>query len=288
MQMICEAYALMKGLLGLKPAEMSAIFAEWNKGILDSFLDRDHGGHPQAEGPRHRRSRSSTSCSTPPARRAPASGPRPTPSTWACPPRRSPRRSSRGASRRSRRSASPPRRSSRAPARSTAASKKALVAAIHDALYCSKICCYAQGFQLMRAGAEGIRLEAQLRRDRADLAGRLHHPRGVPAEDHRGLRPQARPGEPAPRPLLQQDVQGGPGELAQGDRPRRRVRRARSDLQRRRSPTTTATARRASRRTSSRRQRDYFGAHTYERVDQPRGKFFHLDWPDPKRPQFGV
>jgi hypothetical protein len=28
-------------------------------------------------------------------------------------------------------------------------------------------------------------------------------------------------------------------------------------------------------------QRDYFGAHTYERVDQPRGKFFHLDWPEP-------
>ena len=38
MQMICEAYALMKGLLGLKPAEMGAIFSEWNTGILDSFL----------------------------------------------------------------------------------------------------------------------------------------------------------------------------------------------------------------------------------------------------------
>ncbi len=25
-------------------------------------------------------------------------------------------------------------------------------------------------------------------------------------------------------------------------------------------------------------QRDYFGAHTYERMDQPKGKFFHLDW----------
>jgi len=25
-------------------------------------------------------------------------------------------------------------------------------------------------------------------------------------------------------------------------------------------------------------QRDYFGAHTYERVDQPRGKFFHTNW----------
>ncbi len=32
-------------------------------------------------------------------------------------------------------------------------------------------------------------------------------------------------------------------------------------------------------------QRDYFGAHTFERVDQPRGKFFHIDWPNPKRPQ---
>ena len=25
-------------------------------------------------------------------------------------------------------------------------------------------------------------------------------------------------------------------------------------------------------------QRDFFGAHTYERVDRPRGKFFHTDW----------
>lgn len=25
-------------------------------------------------------------------------------------------------------------------------------------------------------------------------------------------------------------------------------------------------------------QRDYFGAHTYERVDRPRGSFYHTDW----------
>ena len=25
-------------------------------------------------------------------------------------------------------------------------------------------------------------------------------------------------------------------------------------------------------------QRDYFGAHTYERVDKPRGQFFHTEW----------
>jgi 6-phosphogluconate dehydrogenase len=25
-------------------------------------------------------------------------------------------------------------------------------------------------------------------------------------------------------------------------------------------------------------QRDYFGAHSYERLDKPRGKFFHSNW----------
>jgi 6-phosphogluconate dehydrogenase len=32
-------------------------------------------------------------------------------------------------------------------------------------------------------------------------------------------------------------------------------------------------------------QRDYFGAHTYERTDEARGKFFHLDWLHPNRPE---
>ncbi|MEG3768380.1 NADP-dependent phosphogluconate dehydrogenase [Alteromonas sp. 14N.309.X.WAT.G.H12] len=35
-------------------------------------------------------------------------------------------------------------------------------------------------------------------------------------------------------------------------------------------------------------QRDYFGAHTYQRVDKPAGKKFHLDWSDPARPQIAV
>ena len=25
-------------------------------------------------------------------------------------------------------------------------------------------------------------------------------------------------------------------------------------------------------------QRDYFGAHTFERIDKPAGEFFHYDW----------
>lgn len=38
MQLICEAYHLMKSALGLSPDEMSRVFEEWNKGELDSFL----------------------------------------------------------------------------------------------------------------------------------------------------------------------------------------------------------------------------------------------------------
>ena len=38
MQLIGEAYDLMRSLLGLTPAEMSRIFADWNRGKLDSYL----------------------------------------------------------------------------------------------------------------------------------------------------------------------------------------------------------------------------------------------------------
>src|SRR5256885_10393520 len=38
MQLICEAYHLMKDGLGMTADEMSAVFAEWNKGELDSYL----------------------------------------------------------------------------------------------------------------------------------------------------------------------------------------------------------------------------------------------------------
>ncbi|PYJ84994.1 MAG: phosphogluconate dehydrogenase (NADP(+)-dependent, decarboxylating) [Verrucomicrobia bacterium] len=38
MQLICEAYHLMKAGLGMTADEMHQVFAEWNKGDLDSFL----------------------------------------------------------------------------------------------------------------------------------------------------------------------------------------------------------------------------------------------------------
>ena len=38
MQMICEAFFLMERLLGMSPREMSTVFAEWNGGELSSYL----------------------------------------------------------------------------------------------------------------------------------------------------------------------------------------------------------------------------------------------------------
>src|SRR5205823_6657204 len=58
MQLICEAYQLMKDGLGMTPEEMSAVFAEWNKGELDSYLieitrdilaKKDEDGSPLVE-----------------------------------------------------------------------------------------------------------------------------------------------------------------------------------------------------------------------------------------------
>jgi 6-phosphogluconate dehydrogenase len=42
MQMICEAYALMQGLLKMKAPEMGAIFSEWNAGHARLLPHRDH------------------------------------------------------------------------------------------------------------------------------------------------------------------------------------------------------------------------------------------------------
>jgi 6-phosphogluconate dehydrogenase len=53
MQLICEVYDLMKRGLGMTNAEMHAVFAEWNQGELDSYLieiTRDILGYKDEEG----------------------------------------------------------------------------------------------------------------------------------------------------------------------------------------------------------------------------------------------
>ena len=113
MQMICEAYDLLRGLLGMKAAEIGAVFAEWNKGALDSYLIEITADILQQKDPVTGKRPWLTSSSTPPAKKARANGPASMRSTWAYPPRRSPRPSLRAACPPSKRNASPPPRFSR-------------------------------------------------------------------------------------------------------------------------------------------------------------------------------
>lgn len=53
MQLICEAYQVMRDLLGMEPAEMHEVFREWNNGDLDSYLieiTRDILGYTENDG----------------------------------------------------------------------------------------------------------------------------------------------------------------------------------------------------------------------------------------------
>jgi len=53
MQLICEAYQLMRDVLGMTAGEMSAVFADWNRGELDSYLveiTRDILAYTDADG----------------------------------------------------------------------------------------------------------------------------------------------------------------------------------------------------------------------------------------------
>ena len=60
------------------------------------------------------------------------------------------------------------------------------------------------------------------------------------------------------------------------------ITRSRPACRLRRSPPRSlslmATAPSACLRICFQAQRDYFGAHTYERIDKPRGEFFHTNW----------
>ena len=82
MQLICEAYHLMRDGLGMTADEMHEVFAKWNKGKLDSYLIEITRDILAVQG-RGRHSRWWTRSWTPPSRRAPASGRASRRWTWA-------------------------------------------------------------------------------------------------------------------------------------------------------------------------------------------------------------
>jgi 6-phosphogluconate dehydrogenase len=275
MQLICEAYYMMKNLLGMTEKEMSGVFAEWNKGDLDSYLieitadilgqaDPDTG-KPMTEmimdtagqkGTGKWTSQSALDLGTPAPTIAEAVFAR-------CI----------SAIKEERVAAS---EKLKGPRSTWKGKKEKFVQDIHDALYASKLCSYAQGFALMQAASDeyGYKLNfkeiPQIFRGgciiRAVFLDRIRD-----AYKRKGLnnllmapyfRKTVRKCQSGWRRVCQAAVKYGVPAPA----------------------FTSALAYYDSYRTARlpanllQAQRDYFGAHTFERTDKPRGEFFHNQW----------
>jgi 6-phosphogluconate dehydrogenase len=283
MQMICEAYDLMRNLLGLAPAEIGRIFEKWNGALLESFLVEITADILQQTDPMTGKpfvdivldtagqkgtgkwtSVSALDMGIPAPTIAEAVFARTLSAI------KDERVAASGVL--------------SGPEAGFSGDRDSFIDAIHDALYCSKICSYAQGFQMMREAQKeyGWTLKfgeiAQIWRGgciiraaflqkiteaygrEPELANLLLDPYFNDAVKHaqpnwrRVVATAAEQGVPAPT---------FSSALAYYDGYRSA-----------RLPQNLLQA-----------QRDFFGAHTYERTDQPRGQFYHIDWPDPERPQ---
>lgn len=288
MQLICEAYTLMQNLLGMSTPEIGKVFARWNEGDLDSYLIQITADILQQPDPVHKdgylvdyvldtagqkgtgkwTSVNALDMGIPANAIAEAVFARVL-----------------SALKDERVNAS---KTLKGPAVGTEKlDRDELIAAIRDALYCSKICAYAQGFQLMREAQNeykwklnfaeiaaiwrgGCIIRARFLQKitdaytrNAELVNLLLDPyfteqiHGGQATWRRIVSLAATHGIAAPAFM---------SALAYYDGYRSA-----------RLPANLLQA-----------QRDYFGAHTYERTDQPRGHFFHLDWPEPTRPQIAI
>ncbi|MCB8965785.1 MAG: decarboxylating NADP(+)-dependent phosphogluconate dehydrogenase [Ardenticatenaceae bacterium] len=275
MQLICEAYDVMQHALGMSPAEMSAVFTQWNQGKLDSYLIeitadilayKDEDGQPMVDKILDTAGQKGTGKWT--AVSALDNG---IPLTLI------------GEAVFSRfLSALKDERVTAAevlgsPKPEFAGDKAALIADLQQALYASKIVSYTQGYMLMRSASEefgwklaygnialmwrgGCIIRAAFLDDIKTAFERN------PALNNLLLDPffkeQVQQAESAWRRVVSTAVSVGipvpamSSALAFYDGYRRD-----------RLPANLLQA-----------QRDYFGAHTYERVDKPRGEFFHTNW----------
>lgn len=286
MQMICEAYDILRHHPGMTPSDISKLFREWNKGVLNSYLIEitaevlaqtdpqtgvalvdvilDAAGQ---KGTGKWTSVSALDIGVPAATIAEAVFAR-------C----------MSALKEEREAAY---QMLPGPHKSIGKDWDQLIEKIHDALYCSKICSYAQGFQLMRAAQKeyGWTLNfgeiAQIWRGGCIIRARFLQK----IKEAYDLNPTL------PNLLLDPYFMS---EVASAQRNWREVVALAVSVG---IPTPTFSSAlayydsyRASRLPQNllQAQRDYFGAHTYERTDEPRGRFFHIDWQDPQRPQISM
>ncbi len=280
MQLICEAYQLMRDGLGMTADEMSAVFKEWNAGDLDSFLveitgnilaHKDEDGSPLVDkildtagqkGTGKWTVIDSANLAQPVTLIAEAVFSR-------CVSAMKDERV-----KASRKLKGP--RPLLAQAKD-AAKRKALIEDIRSALYASKIVSYAQGYMLMKAAAKeyGWKLNdggiALMWRGgciiRSRFLGKIKeafdkNPRlaNLLLDDY--FRGEIKRCQKGWRNVVSLAVKKGIAVPAFGT--------ALAFYDSYRQPRLPANLLQA--------QRDYFGAHTYERVDQPRGQFFHTNW----------
>ena len=275
MQLICEAYQLMRDLLGMSADEMHQIFKEWNQGELESYLIeitrdilayKDSDGQPIVDKILDTAGQKGTGKWT-----GIAALDEGVPLTLIgeavfarC----------LSAMKEERVAAS---RVLHGPPSEFAGDKKALIEDIKNALYASKIVSYAQGYTLMRAAAKtyGWNLNyggiALMWRGgciiRSVFLGKIKE-----AFEHN---PEL--SNLLLDPFFKEKVEGAQAGW-------RRVCAAALTNGIPIPAFTTALCYFDGFRTERlpanllQAQRDYFGAHTYERVDQPRGQFFHTNW----------
>ena len=284
MQMICEGYDILRQVLGLSAAEIGVILQEWNSGILNSFLVEISAEVLRQVDPvtgkafvdvvldtaGNKGTGLWTSVS---ALESGVAAPTIGEAVFAR--YLSAVKEERVAASRILHGPAP------APYQGD---KQGLINAVRDALYCAKICSYAQGFQLLDAAQKkyGWKLNfgeiAQIFRGgciiRAGFLQKITEAYGA---------------DPGLKNLLLDPYFSRSVQAAQGHW---RTVIALAVMHGVPVPTLgSALSYYDSYRSAVlpqnllQGQRDYFGAHTYERTDAPRGKFFHIDWPAPGRPQ---
>ena len=275
MQLIGEAYHLMSAGLGMSAAEMSDVFTEWNTGVLDSYLIEitshilaftDTDGEPLVDKILDSAGQKGTGKWT-----VNAALDQGIPLTLIGEAVFSRFLS---ALKKERTQAA---QSLAGPATTFSGDKTALLNDVRDALYAAKIVSYTQGYMLMRAAAEqyGWNLNyggvALMWREgciiRSAFLSKIqeayqHNPDLLNLLLDPYFRDAVTTAQGAWRRMVAQAVMLGipvpatSSALAFFDGYRTE-----------RLPANLLQA-----------QRDYFGAHTYERLDQPRGEHFHTNW----------
>jgi 6-phosphogluconate dehydrogenase len=275
MQLICEAYHLLKEGLGLSAEELHEVFAEWNRGELDSFLieitsdiftKKDDDGSPLIDKILDTAGQKGTGKWT--VISALELG---TPVTLIgeavfgrC----------LSALKEERVKAST---ILTGPKRSVAPDRKAFIEDVRRALYCSKMISYAQGYMLLREAAADQKWNL-------NFGGIALMWRGgcIIRSRFLGKIKDAYDKNPRLTNLLMDDFFSKVLNDYQDSWRRAIIQATQYGV-----PTpafSTALSFYDGYRTARlpanllQAQRDYFGAHTYERVDKPRGEFFHTNW----------